>query len=70
MGPIDLWLDPHDHAPFVIAPIIRGLFVVLKGDHSDLWGMVGDTEPIRLVLYTFQFSPIQHFFKGQFPFRS
>ena len=50
MGPIDWWLDSHDHAPLVVAPIIRELFIVLQGDHSDLWGLVGDTEPVRLVL--------------------
>ena len=50
MGPIDWWLDSYDQAPLVVAPIIRGLFVVLKRDHAHLWGLVGDTEPVRLVL--------------------
>ena len=66
MGPIDWRLDSYDHAPLVFAPIIRGPFVVLKGDDSYIWGMVRDTEPVRLVLQTFQFPPIQHFFKGNF----
>jgi len=50
MGPIDWWLDSHDHAPLVVAPIIWRLFIMLKRDHSHLWGLVGDTEQVRLVL--------------------